>query len=227
MSVSKPSTSRPSSRPLEVRYLGRQPYAETLALQRDLAERRGAEPDSPDTLLIVEHDPVFTLGRKRTSADNVLDAGDTPVVQVERGGDVTWHGPGQLVAYPIMALAPDERDVHEVLRRLESAIIELLDALGLQGQRRERFTGVWVDHKKVASIGIAVTAQWVTLHGVALNVSCTLEGFGRINPCGLASDVMTSVEQLGGRLLARIDLEHRAAVIIAAALGRDIVAEQR
>ncbi|MCF6286751.1 MAG: lipoyl(octanoyl) transferase LipB, partial [Candidatus Hydrogenedentes bacterium] len=123
-----------------------------LELQRALAAARVRD-EVGDTLLVVEHEPVFTLGRRRSSAGNVLDPGDTPVVAGERGGDVTWHGPGQLVAYPIFKLRPGERDVHAVLRRLETAVIGVLAELGLSGERRAGATGVWCQGKKVASLG--------------------------------------------------------------------------
>jgi len=181
---------------MQVVRLGREAYTTTLERQRELAARR-ARGELEDTLLLVEHDPVFTLGRSRRSATNLLAPGDTPVVQVERGGDVTWHGPGQLVAYPIFLLRRDERDVHEMLRRLEKAIIAVLAELGVEAGRRPKFTGVWTSGKKIASLGIAVTGTWVTLHGLALNVSCDLAQFARINPCGLNAEVMTSVVALG------------------------------
>ncbi|TNF24209.1 MAG: lipoyl(octanoyl) transferase LipB [Deltaproteobacteria bacterium] len=178
-----------------VRDLGTRDYADTLALQRQLAAARAAG-DVPDTLLLVEHPPVITLGRRRTSRDHVLAPGDTPVVEVERGGDVTWHGPGQLVGYPIFLLAPHERDVHRVLRQLEQALIDVLVDLGLPAERHPPHTGVWCRGKKLASIGVAVS-QWVTSHGFALNVAPDLDEFRRIQPCGLTPDVMGSIASLG------------------------------
>ena len=165
------------TRRLVVRELGRVDYLEALALQRRLVEQR-ARGEIADTLLLLEHPPVFTLGRRRDAAANVLDPGDAPVVEVERGGDVTWHGPGQLVGYPILALDEGERDLHQVLRRLEAALIAVLAACGLEGGRREGYTGVWCGGAKVASLGIAVRS-WVTYHGFALNVDCDLGMTGR------------------------------------------------
>jgi lipoyl(octanoyl) transferase len=205
---------------LVVEWLGRLDYAETLALQHRLVDERAAGL-RPDTLLLVEHDSVFTLGRQRTSASNVLEAGDTPVVQVERGGDVTWHGPGQLVGYPIVRLdeGRGERDVHKVLRQLEEAVIVALSACGLSAERKPRYTGVWCQGKKLASLGVAVRS-WVTYHGFAINVDPTLTWFERINPCGLEAGIMGSVESVGGAPLEPIEFRLQVAQAVAAALGR-------
>lgn len=213
---------------LTVRDLGRLPYDETLALQHALvAARREGQGD--DTLLLVEHPPVITLGRRREASSHVLVPGATPVVQVERGGDVTWHGPGQLVGYPILALGEGERDVHAVLRRLEDAFIGLLRELGLDALRRPGHTGVWVETgvrsahgslRKLVSLGIAV-AGWVTFHGFALNVDCDLGEFARIQPCGLEAAVMGSLASCG--VAAPDDLRARVARAIAAAFSRDLI----
>jgi len=178
--------------------------------------------EGEDTLLLLEHPDVFTLGRRRTSQDNVLMPGDTPVVQVERGGDVTWHGPGQLVGYPILALHDEERDIHGVLRRLEDAMIAVLARCDLEGVRRDRFTGVWCEGRKLVSLGVAVR-DWVTFHGFALNVNCSLDGFRRINPCGLESGVMGSVEALGGTVPSPEVLMDWAASEVAKAFERSLV----
>lgn len=205
---------------LRVRREGRLEYEAALELQHRLvAERQRGEGE--DTLLLLEHPDVFTLGRRRTAQSNVLLAGDTPVVQVERGGDVTWHGPGQLVGYPIVALDEDERDIHDVLRRLEDALIAVLARCGLEAGRREGFTGVWCQGRKLVSLGIAVR-QWVTFHGFALNVDCELGGFARINPCGLDSEVMGSVAGLGGVVPSSEVLMDWAAFEVAKALGREL-----
>lgn len=208
---------------MAVMRLGQQPYLDVLELQRKLAAER-ARNARPDTLVVVEHEPVFTLGRRRSSRDNVLVPGDTPVVQVERGGDVTWHGPGQLVAYPVFMLRPDERDLHEVLRKLEQTIIDTLDDVGVPAARRDGFTGVWSDGKKVASLGIAVNAGWVTTHGLALNVNCDLSGFARINPCGLDADVMTRLVDLTSALPSWLELENLLVAHIAHHFDRRIIA---
>ena len=209
---------------LVVEWLGRRDYAETLSLQRALVDER-IEGRRPDTLLLVEHESVFTLGRQRTAAANVLAAGDTPVVQVERGGDVTWHGPGQLVGYPIVMLdeARGERDVHKVLRQLEEAVITALAKCGLSAERKPKYTGVWCEGKKLASLGVAVRS-WVTFHGFAINVEPDLSWFRRINPCGLESDVMGSIASLGGAVQEPSRFRQEVAQAVAANLGRRLSA---
>jgi len=204
--------------PLDVRDLGRMPYEECLELQRQLVEQR-KEGAIRDTLLLVEHDSVFTLGRRKTSPANVVNPGEIPVVEVERGGDVTWHGPGQIVAYPIFKLRDGERDLHKVLRKLEDALIRVLAVVGLEGGRKENHTGVWCQGKKLVSVGVAVTG-WVTYHGVALNVACDLSVFGRINPCGLNAEVMSSLEDMGANTLPIEQLRALVAMELARAFGR-------
>lgn len=159
---------------------------------------------------------MVTLGRKQTAPANVL-ARDMPVVEIERGGDVTYHGPGQLVGYPILQLDGDERDLHAYLRNLEEALIRACAELGLRAGRREGLTGVWIDGaRKIASLGIAVR-KWVTYHGFALNVSTDLSRFTAINPCGLDAAVMTSLEKELGR---RVDVTARVVEHLGDALGR-------
>jgi len=156
------------------------------------ARQRGA---IDDTLVLVEHPDVITLGRSAKTS-NVLDPGTMPVVAIERGGDVTYHGPGQLVAYPIFLLREDERDLHRFLRNLEEVVIRTVADFAISATRRVGKTGVWTadapDGRKLASIGVAVR-KWVTLHGLALNVSTDLSRFAAINPCGFDAAVMTSM----------------------------------
>lgn len=182
---------------LGVATLGRMPYAEALALQRDLAARRLAGEIPRDLLLLVEHPPVITLGRgfrreHLPTPAEFLAARGVEVFEVERGGDVTFHGPGQLVGYPIYHLGEHRQDLHWFLRRLEDAVIAALAALGVQGGRRAGATGVWTAGRKIASIGIHV-GQWVTWHGFALNVTTDLSYFDLMVPCGIPDVVMTSV----------------------------------
>ena len=182
-----------------VRLPGLSDYTEVHALQRALVDavHHGT---APDTVLLLEHAPVITVGRARGADANVLDAGGTPVVRVERGGDVTWHGPGQLVAYPIVALRGRRADLHLHLHSLEDAVIVVLAELGLAPTRDDRNTGVWLPEadappRKVCSVGIACR-RWVSWHGLALNVAPDLrDGFGRINPCGFDTSVMTSLDR--------------------------------
>ncbi len=173
---------------LSVVLTGLTPYDAAHALQERLVDDRRAGL-VPDLVLLLEHAETITLGR-RPADDAVVNAGGVPVVKIERGGFATWHGPGQLVAYPIVALDGERRDVHAHLRAMEDALIVLLAEHGVVGERDERNTGVWVGGQKVASIGIAIR-QWVSWHGLALNVHNDLGGFARIRPCGFDADVMT------------------------------------
>lgn len=191
------------SEDLEVIVLGRRRYRPVLEMQRELRRRRIAGELDHDTLLLVEHEPVITLGRglKPTSLPlptAALERRGVEVVEVERGGDVTYHGPGQLVGYPILDLRRHREDLHWYLRRLEATLITALDALGLPAERNPGFTGVWTRGRKIASIGIHVK-QWVTLHGFALNVTTDLSYFDLIVPCGISGVMMTSVAQELGR----------------------------
>lgn len=210
---------------LDVVDLGRRPYLETLELQRALRLRRvdGSLPN--DLLLLVEHDPVYTLGRG-TEATSLplppaaLEARGATVVEVERGGDVTWHGPGQLVGYPIIHLSAHREDLHWYLRTLEGALIDTLGHLGIPAERVPGKTGVWTRGRKIASLGIHVK-QWVTLHGFALNVDPDLAWFEAIVPCGLHGVTMTSVARELGKTTPTLRGEVQALVIasLAAAFG--------
>ena len=179
--------------------LGRRPYAPILTLQRDLCRRRVTGETDHDLLLLVEHEPVITLGRGTRAASlpippAELERRGVPVVEVERGGDVTYHGPGQLVGYPILDLTRHRRDLHWYLRTLEDALVLALGRLGIEADRRPGLTGVWTAGRKIASIGIHVK-QWVTFHGFALNVATDLAAFDLIVPCGIRDVVMTSVAE--------------------------------
>jgi lipoate-protein ligase B len=182
-----------SDRVLEVIEAGRVPYEAALEWQRRLAAERIAGRLDHDVLLLVEHAPVITLGRS-SHREHLLRPEGVEVVEVERGGDVTFHGPGQLVGYPILDLSQHRQDLHWYLRSLEAVLIDALDALGVPAERREGLTGVWTRGKKIASLGVHVK-QWVTWHGFALNVSTDLSWFDRIVPCGIDGVVMTSIER--------------------------------
>ena len=182
---------------LEVRDLGTMSYAGALEVQRTIRERRIAGEIADDVLLLVEHPPVVTLGRGTRASSLPLPPAElarrgVEVVEVERGGDVTYHGPGQLVGYPILDLRAHRQDLHWYLRRLEDVLIQALGGLGIEAQRHPGLTGVWTAGRKIASIGIHVK-QWVTLHGFALNVTTDLDSFDLIVPCGIPQVVMTSV----------------------------------
>ncbi len=185
-----------SDRVLEVIQAGRVPYGEALEWQRRLAQDRLAGRLPHDVLLLLEHPPVITLGRT-SQAEHVLAADDgVEVFEIERGGDVTYHGPGQLVGYPILDLTNHRQDLHWYLRTLERALIDALARLGIPAERKPGYTGVWTAQgaRKIASIGVHVK-QWVTWHGFALNVTTDLAAFGRIVPCGIAGVEMTSIEK--------------------------------
>lgn len=201
----------------------REAWEQQLALVEDRKREKGV-----DTLLLVEHPHVITVGRGQQAAGNVVAAGDVEVVPIERGGDVTYHGPGQIVAYPILLLRDGERDLHRFLRNLEEAVIATCEAFGLPADREPGKTGVWTNgavgsggpsRRKVCSMGIACR-RWVTFHGLALNVSTDLSYFGRIHPCGFSSDVMTSMNRELNRPLVFEDVKQRLAEELAHYLGR-------
>ncbi len=202
--------------------LGLVEYPQALAVQESLVEqrRRGQgqnEPEGKDTLLLLEHPPVFTLGR---GADEsfVLNPRHIPVHRVSRGGQVTFHGPGQLVGYPILALPHQRRDVHAYIRSLENVLIDTLASFRLQAQQREGLTGVWIGEQKIASIGVGIR-RWVTFHGFALNVDPDLSYFNDIIPCGLHGVRMTSMTQALGRPVALDEVKIRLAEIFAYTFG--------
>jgi len=191
---------------LGVLSLGRVAYQEAHQLQRRLAERVIAREIPHDLLLLLEHERTITLGRGTRAEslplppEEIARRGLT-VVEVERGGDVTWHGPGQLVGYPILDLTRHKQDLHWYLRQVEEALIVGLDRLGIPAERNPGYTGVWTGGRKIASIGIHVR-QWVTTHGFALNVTNALDDFGLIVPCGIAGVEMTSVSAEAARRAA-------------------------
>jgi lipoate-protein ligase B len=182
---------------LHVERLGRVEYAEALDMQDRLVRERRAG-DIPDTLLLLEHPHVITLG---TSAhrDNVLIDDDQgrllgiDIFETGRGGDVTYHGPGQLVGYPILDLKPDRCDLHRYVRDLEDVLIRALATLGIPAGRKEGLTCAWVGDEKIAAIGVRVSSGWITSHGFALNVNTDLAFFGSIVPCGIAQFGVTSI----------------------------------
>jgi lipoyl(octanoyl) transferase len=213
-----------------VQILGQSDYADVHQVQQQLVAARAAG-RGPDVVLLLEHRDVITIGRSRGAEAHVREAGDIPVVSVERGGDVTWHGPGQLVAYPIVKLEGRRADLHLHLHSLEDAVIGLLEDHGLAPTRDERNTGVWLPvdgeprPRKVCSVGIACR-RWVSWHGLALNVGTAVDAFTRIQPCGFDPEVMTrladhldwtpSVQALAAPLAAHLcrtlDIERQGAI---------------
>lgn len=191
-------------REIQVRRLGVVSYAEGLEIQKELVEKRKAG-EIPDQLLLLEHPPVITLGVKtRNNRSNIvatpeaLKAAGVEVFETGRGGDVTYHGPGQLVGYPILDLRPDRCDVHAYVRDLEEVLIRATAAFGIEAGRQPGLTGVWVGNEKLAAIGVRI-ARWITSHGFAYNVNTTLSHFDFIIPCGITDKGVTSLQRLLGR----------------------------
>ncbi len=183
------------------RYLGRVEYTAAAALQQDCARRlKQGDREAREHLLLLEHPPVITLGRNARPEDVLLDAGalrarGVAVERTDRGGQVTYHGPGQLVGYPILNLSPDRRDVGRYLRDIEEVLIRVLGRFGIAAGPKPGLTGVWVGEEKIAAIGVHLS-RWVTTHGFALNVATDLQAFALIVPCGLRAKGVTSMHRL-------------------------------
>ena len=188
------------SRSLAVAELGVVGYDDAIAMQTEMLAAR-IDGRIGDTLLMMEHPHVFTLGRGADEGFIVSNPENVPVHRVSRGGQVTYHGPGQLVGYPILKLEGRDRDVTRYLRNLEAAMIDALAKFGIDAGRRDGMTGVWVDARKIASIGVGIR-RWTTWHGFALNVSTDLRYFDSIVPCGIDGCRMTSVSEVTGRVIA-------------------------
>jgi len=209
--------------PLSCRFLARVSYTDAARMQERLVEARRAG-EAPDTLLLLEHPPVVTLGRGAHAENLLLDEASLRARGIElheagRGGDVTYHGPGQLVGYPVVALQGERRDAHRYLRDLEEGLIATAAALGVRAGREEGLTGVWAGRGKLAAIGVRIGTGWVTSHGFAMNVGDDLSGFDAIVPCGLRDRGVTSLTRETGKTfdleaVARVAAEH-----VAAALG--------
>ena len=180
---------------LIINWLGRVPYDAALAMQESLVHSKAEDLTASDHLLLLEHEPIYTTGR--TIAPGELGEVPYPVLQTNRGGKATYHGPGQLVGYPVLDLRSRGQDLHRYLRVLEQGIIELSARVGVAACVREGLTGVWVGERKLASIGVGVR-RWITMHGFALNVCGPLDGFNHITPCGLEGVKMSSLEREGG-----------------------------
>jgi len=190
---------------LNVRWLGRMEFARALELQEELVAKKREDPSLEDQLLLLEHEPVYTIGRtpdrSSLSATGRIGRGELgsahlphPLFSINRGGQATYHGPGQLMGYPIIDLRRCGQDLHKYLRWLEQLLIDLLARYDIAAQRRESLTGVWVEHRKIASIGVGVR-HWITMHGFALNVCGDLSPFDHIVPCGINNVAMTSMEK--------------------------------
>ncbi len=226
-----------AERAIEVRRLGTVKYAEALELQKLLVEERKAD-RIPDQLLLLEHPSVITLGvRSRDDRSHVLATPDVlaragvELFETGRGGDVTFHGPGQLIGYPILDLRPDRLDVHRYVRDLEEVMIRAAGAFGVRAARQPGFTGAWVDTadpagalrgEKLAAIGVRI-ARWVTSHGFAFNVTTNLDQFNLIVPCGIADKGVTSLKKLLGRDVPMAEVEDAVVAALATVFDRRTV----
>ena len=184
---------------LRVRWLGRMEFARSLGLQEEIVARKRADPSRPDELLLLEHEPVYTIGRTPDQS-SLLGAAHLPhaLFAINRGGQATYHGPGQLMGYPIIDLRGCGQDLHRYLRWLEQLLIEMLAQYEIAATQRASLTGVWIDDRKIASIGVGVR-HWITMHGFALNVCGDLSPFNQIVPCGIDNVAMTSMEKETGQ----------------------------
>ena len=216
--------------PLLVRRLGLVPYDEALALQRALVEQR-QRAEVPDLLLLVEHPHVLTLGVRGhggrahiLASPHELAARGIAVHETGRGGDITYHGPGQIVGYPIIDLKPDRQDVHRYLRDLEEVLIRTAGDYGLVAHRVEGLSGAWVGAEKLAAVGVRI-ARWVTSHGFAFNVTTDLDYFDLIVPCGIADRGVTSLQRLLGRPVLPGEVTDRLVANFGAVFDRDPVAD--
>lgn len=209
---------------LEVRRLGRVPYDAALRLQRELVQRRRAG-EIADQLLLLEHPHVITLGTSAHKAHVLLDEPQRRLLDIElseagRGGDVTYHGPGQLVGYPVLDLKPDRRDLHRYVRDLEEALIRALADFGTRAGRKPGLTGVWVGEDKIAAIGVRVSSGWITSHGFALNVATDLSFFDAIVPCGIRDHGITSLARVTGEAIGVGEVAGQVAERFAQVFGR-------
>jgi lipoyl(octanoyl) transferase len=198
-----------SEAPLAVRWLGRISFGDALALQEEIVARKRADQSLGDELLLLEHDPVYTIGR--TPDQSSLRGGahlPHPLFPINRGGQATYHGPGQLMGYPIIDLRRCGQDLHRYLRWLEDLLVETLGEIGIAAGMRSGLTGVWVGDRKIASIGVGVR-HWISMHGFALNVCGDLAPFNQIVPCGIANVTMTSIEKETGANFSVVELAAR------------------
>lgn len=225
---SEPESAGPGARrTMAVRRLGRTPYGEGLALQASLVEDRRRD-IVPDTLLLLEHPHVITLGTG-SSAEHILADRDErarrgiELFEAGRGGDVTYHGPGQLVGYPIIDLNPDRRDLHRYLRDLEEVMIRTAASFGVEAARVPGLTGAWTARGKLAAIGVRVSSGWITSHGFALNVHTDLAYFGTIVPCGIEDGSVTSLERELGRPVTLDEAHAPVTEAFAAVFGADVL----
>jgi lipoyl(octanoyl) transferase len=212
--------------PLHVRRLGVVSYADGLELQRRLVDERKAG-TIPDTLLLLQHPHVLTVGVKKDGRSHILASPDrltslgVDVFETGRGGDVTYHGPGQLVGYPIIDLNPDRRDVHRYVRDLEEMMIRVCGSYGVEAGRVKGFSGAWVGDEKIGAIGVRIS-RWITSHGFAFNVTTNIDFFDLIVPCGIADRGVTSLAAKIGRPPEMTEVEDRVVEQFAGVFGRKV-----
>jgi lipoyl(octanoyl) transferase len=201
---------------LKAQWLGRISYADGIALQEEIVARKTADPQEPDQLLLLEHEPVYTIGRTpdQTSLREV-SALPYPVHVINRGGQATYHGPGQLVGYPILDLRRRGQDLHLYLRAIEDLLLNLCGSLNIEAGRRDGLTGIWIGDQKLASIGVGVR-RWISMHGFALNVTDeSLAAFNHITPCGIGGVQMISLHRAGAERLSVREVAARTAEVFA------------
>ena len=213
----KPASQELRPPDLRVRCLGRMNFADALGLQEEIVAKKREDPSHPDELLLLEHEPVYTIGRTPDQS-SLLGAAHLPhsLFAINRGGQATYHGPGQLMGYPIIDLRRCGPDLHRYLRWLEQLLIQMLAEYDIAATQRTSLTGVWVEDRKIASIGVGVR-HWITMHGFALNVCGDLSPFNQIVPCGINNVAMTSMEKETGRTFS---VEGMAASFAKLALNR-------
>jgi lipoyl(octanoyl) transferase len=206
---------------MKIILLGRIPFPKALEIQNEALSH--CDQTGEETLFLLEHDPVYTIGRLLDKSSlRELKKLPYPVHEINRGGQATFHGPGQLVGYPILDLRKRGKDLHAYIRRLESAVIQIVKTFGADATSSEGKTGVWVENRKIASIGIGVR-RWITMHGFALNVSSDLTGFVYITPCGLTDVRMTSLSLEIGREVSLEEARERAAEVMQAEFGESVI----
>ena len=205
--MSPPTQTSSVASDLRVRWLGQIKFADALALQEDIVARKREDRAAADEVLLLEHEPVYTIGRTPDKSSLLGGAHlPHPLFAINRGGQATYHGPGQLMGYPIVDLRLCGQDLHRYLRWLEQILVDLLAEFQIAGARRDGLTGVWIGHqRKIASIGVGVR-HWITMHGFALNVCGDLAPFAQIVPCGINDVAMTSMERELGQSISVIDV---------------------
>src|SRR5438105_7084466 len=204
--MSPPTQTSGVTSDLRISWLGQIKFADALALQDDVVTRKREDRALADEILLLEHEPVYTIGRTPDKSSLLGEKNlPHPLFAINRGGQATYHGPGQLMGYPIVDLRRCGQDLHRYLRWLEQTLIEFLAGREIEAKQREGLTGVWIGHRKIASIGVGVR-HWITMHGFALNVCGDLGSFAHIIPCGISDVTMTSIEKETGKLFSAVDV---------------------